>query len=86
MKYQEALAIRKTLPDEIEQLGVKMEVLIAPSAFEDFQRFTDAFRTGCFVDETAHLFSLDKEFFVAGFWTDGVNVIWKDLTAEKNEL
>ena len=83
MTYQEALDLRKSFPDEIEEDNLTMEILIAPEGADDFHRFTEAYRSGGFDDETAQLYSFNKQFIVAGLWTDGANVIWKDLTKAK---
>lgn len=80
MTYQEALDFRKSLPYEIEEDHLTMEILIAPAGADDFHRFTTDYRSGGFDDETARLYSFNNQFIVAGLWTDGTDVIWKDLT------
>lgn len=80
MTYAEALNFKESLKsDSIVEGGIKMHILITPQAYDDFDRYIDDYRVTRFTNETAKLYSHNNQFTVCGLWTDGANVIHRNL-------
>lgn len=81
MTFLYAVQFKKKLgKDQIVQDGMTMRVFITPADHDDFIRYVSDYRVGRFTDETSKQYSLNGQFKVHGLWTNGADVIYKDLT------
>lgn len=78
MKYNEALAVKASANlNQIEHLGVTMEVYVAPALPHDFMRYINAVK-GNWRDMTDGFsihYSTNEDFVLCGIWFDGANTL-----------
>jgi hypothetical protein len=80
MTYHEAIKFKESLKtDSIIEGGMKMHVLVTPLASSDFERYINDYRIYRFKDESAQLYSKNKQFTVNGLWTNGATVVHRNL-------
>lgn len=79
MNYKEALEKKKEIGDFIQHKEMKMKVYISPEDENDFIEFIDDYRVMKFDDESCLKYSKNKLFKLVGLWTDGANVLHKNL-------
>ena len=80
MNFQEAIDFKSQFEqNQIHQDGMIFKILVTPANQEDFARYMEDYRSGGFTDQTAKEFSSNNQFKVYGLWTDGINVVHKDL-------
>lgn len=81
MTFQEAIELKEKLgTNRVTQDNLNMKVYVTPADPDDFLRYITDYRGGNFTDESSKKYSLKGEFKLCGLWTDGVNVINKDLS------
>ncbi|MBU0487253.1 MAG: hypothetical protein KKA07_10195 [Bacteroidetes bacterium] len=81
MTFKDALELKSQLgKDHITQDEMTMRVFVTPADHDDFTRYVTDYRTSRFTDETSKQYSLNGQFKVHGLWTDGANVLFKDLS------
>lgn len=81
MTFQDAIDFKEKLgTDRVTQDDLTMKVFVTPADHEDFTRYITDYRVGHFTDETSKKYSLNGQFKICGLWTDGANVLYKDLT------
>lgn len=81
MTYQDAIDFKEKLDiDQVIKNDLTMKECITPADHSDFTRYIADYRLGHFTDETAIKYSLNGQFKVCGLWTDGENVIHKNLS------
>ena len=81
MTFQDAIEFKKQLgKDQITIDKMTMEVFVTPADHNDFTRFISNYIGGRFTDETSKLYSLNGQFKIHGLWSNGADVVYKDLT------
>jgi acyl dehydratase len=81
MTFQDAIEFKRKLgKDQVSQDDLTMKVFVTPADHDDFARYVTDYRGGHFTDETSKKYSLNGQFKVHGLWTNGADVLYKDLT------
>lgn len=81
MTFKDALEFKKQLgKEQLIQDDITMHIMVTPANQDDFIRYVADYRAGNFTDETSRNYSSNGQFKVHGIWTDGVNVLYKDLS------
>jgi hypothetical protein len=80
MTFDEALNLKKQYGDtyEIDKNAIG-KVLVVPSEQNDLLNYSDDYRVSQFDDESAKKYSSDSQFIVCAMWTDGANILKKEL-------
>ena len=80
MTFSEALNHKKQFGDNYKIDNDKIgKVLVVPSDYNDLMEYVTDFRTIKFDDLSAKKYSKNSQFLVCSIWTDGVNVLKKEL-------
>jgi histone deacetylase complex regulatory component SIN3 len=80
MTYKEAIELKMKIGiNKITHGDLTMKVFVTPAENDDFTRYVNDYRNGRFTDETSIKYSLNIQFKVYGLWTNGTDVIFKDL-------
>ncbi len=81
MTFQDAIEFKKELSkDRGTQDDLTMKVCVTLANHDGFIRYVTDYRSGHFPDETSKQYSLNGQFKVHGLWTNGANVVYKNLT------
>jgi hypothetical protein len=66
MTFEEALKLKSELPLEFTHAELPLTTYITPANADDFSRYATDFRLRKMADETAKIYSSDKQFLVRG--------------------
>lgn len=82
MTFIEALN-KKTEVGETYDIGAKSvgKVWVVPEIEDDLLRYANDYRISKFDDNSAKKYSSNSQFKVYAFWTDGVDVVYKNLSS-----
>jgi hypothetical protein len=82
MNFEEAIHLKqkfgKTHPISEDIYGT---VIVAPANYEDLLKYVNDFRFSKFDDNSAKKYSSDSQFKIYALWTDGINVLKKELNS-----
>jgi hypothetical protein len=80
MTFEEALNLKSQFGETFE-IAEKMigKVLVVPLDEKDLLNYVDDFRVNKFDDLTAKRYSQNSKFKVCAIWTDGANVMKKEI-------
>jgi hypothetical protein len=79
MTFEQALEQKQTIGNSIKRGEVTMTVLVSPFDPKDLNNFANDFRVFPLTDQSAKEYSTDGKFTVCGFWTDGAEILFKEL-------
>lgn len=80
MTFDEALNLKKQYGNVFEiGKGIIGKIIVVPSNQEDLHKYIDDFRVSPFDDNSAKKYSHNSQFIVYALWTDGANVLYKEL-------
>ena len=81
MTFQEALNFKQQLgKDQIAEDNIVMKIFVVPSNHNEFKKYIADYRKQNFSDEEAKQYSSDNKFQVYGLWSDGIDVLYKNLS------
>lgn len=81
MTHENALKLKETYGDTISENGMDMSVIVAPADDKDFVQFLAKYRSNKFDDYDSINFSTNSKFRVCGIWSNGTDVLHKQLNS-----
>ncbi len=82
MTHKEALKLKKKIGDVVIKKDMEMSVIVTPELNNDFKNFITDYRGLQFDDYSSLRYSTNSRFKVHGLWTNGADVVYKDLTKQ----
>jgi len=79
MTIKEAQERKKTIGESFNDKGLEYKVTIVPKREKDFEDFIKSYLDVADKLELAKGSSVNQEFKICGIWTDGINIIKKNV-------